>query len=191
MEAPVLETERLSLRSFAPDDIDAFSLVLADKEAMWDLWAIPGVPENLLDHANLFYVSPSIESWRNSGFGLWAVWTRAPKLSENIELIGFCGFVTAPLVSIQPPEGLEMGWGLRPDFQGHGLALEAAKAVVNYGFDDLKVPKLIAITDPRNAPSRKLMERLGFSFTETVTAYGGTEVLYSLSREAFEKARSA
>ncbi len=190
MGAPVLETERLTLRGFSPDDIDAFSLVLADKETMWDLWAISGVPEDLLDHAEL-YVSGSIESWQKSGYGFWAVWTRTPKLSGNSELIGFCGFVGDTHSNIQPPEGLEVGWGLRPDFHGRGLAFEAAKAVVNYGFGELKVPKLIAITSPRNFPSRKLMERLGFSFTGTVNAYGTSGVLYSLSREAFEEKRPA
>lgn len=68
---------------------------------------------------------------------------------------------------------------------GRRLA-EAATAAVTYGFRGLGVARLIAITSPENAPSRKLMGRLGFSFTETTAAYGEDSVLYSLSREAFE-----
>lgn len=186
MEAPVLATERLILRGFSPGDIEAFSRLLADREAMWDLWTIPDIPRDPRDYADI-YVGGSIASWRNSGYGFWAVWTRPPALSREAELIGFCGFVIDSHTNIRPPEGLEMGWGLRPDFQGRGLALEAATAAVTYGFQGLGVARLIAITSPENAPSRKLMERLGFSFTETTAAYGESSVLYSLSREDLEK----
>jgi len=186
VEAPVLATERLTLRGFLPGDADAFSGILADRTAMWDLWTIPDIPRDPRDYADI-YVGGSIASWRNSGYGFWAVWMRPPALSREAELIGFCGFVIDSHTHIRPPEGLEKGWGLRPDFQGRGLALEAATAAVTYGFRGLGVARLIAITSPENAPSRKLLGRLGFSFTETTPAYGEDSELYSLSREAFEK----
>ena len=49
VEAPVLATERLTLRGFSPGDIDAFSRLLADREAMWDLWTIPDIPRDPRD----------------------------------------------------------------------------------------------------------------------------------------------
>jgi RimJ/RimL family protein N-acetyltransferase len=164
---------------------------LADTTRFWvietrDLitWRFTFLSLNLHEHAKV-YVSSSIASRPTSGFGLWAVWTRSPRFTENSELIGFCGFVNASFSNIHPPEGLEVAWGLRPDFHGQGLALEAAKPVVSYGFHEVQVPKLIAITNPKNTASRSLMERLGFSFTEMVTAYGEIDVLYTLSRQVF------
>ncbi len=60
MDPPTIETERLTLRGFVPQDTDAFARVMADKEVWRDLWGIPGLPTDLNEHAE-WYVSSSIE----------------------------------------------------------------------------------------------------------------------------------
>ena len=188
MSAPTLTTDRLSLRSFEPEDVETFAQVLADREAMRGLWSIPGTPEDLLEHAGM-YVNGSIESWQCSGYGFWAVCTGSPELSKSEQIIGFTGFVFAGRASIDPSEGLETGWGFRPDFQGHGLATEATRAIVDFAFEVLDTPKLIATTNAKNQPSRRLMERLGFSYAESIAAYEKTSVLYTLSRGSWGEER--
>ena len=183
MAAPVLETERLTLRGFLSDDVAAFAQVLADREAMWDLWSLPGVPDDELDYAKLF-IEPSIKSWRTAGYGFWAVRIRAPALGPPGELIGFCGFVDAEEANCDRDTELEVGWGIRPDYQGRGLASEAARATLDWAFANLDRRRLVAITDFRNKASRKLMERLGFVRAGVSLAYGVPAVRYTLSRPA-------
>ncbi|KJK49354.1 hypothetical protein UK23_14290 [Lentzea aerocolonigenes] len=55
----------------------------------------------------------------------------------------------------------EIGYGFNPEFQGKGLATEAAEALLEFGFDHLNLHRIIAHRDPRNEPSWRLMERLG------------------------------
>jgi len=55
----------------------------------------------------------------------------------------------------------EIGYTLNPEFQGRGLATEAAEALLEFGFDHLNLHRIIAQCDPRNEPSWRLMERLG------------------------------
>ena len=181
MAAPTIETERLTLRGFEPRDTEAFARVMADKEVWRDLWAIPGLPTDLHEHAE-WHVSSSIESWRRSGYGFWSVWTRSPILTEIPELVGFCGFVNDSHARIHPPDGMELGWGLDPKFHKKGLALEAAKETVEYGFRNFRIPKQVATTNRYNVASRRLMERLGLCHV----GYGGESVLYEITREQFE-----
>ncbi|MDA9982898.1 GNAT family N-acetyltransferase [Gammaproteobacteria bacterium] len=185
MDAPTIETERLTLRGFVPQDTDAFTRVMADKEVWRDLWGIPGLPTDIHEHAE-WYVSSSIESWRRSGYGFWSVWTRSPILTELPELIGFCGFVNDSHAKIHPPDGVELGWGLHPKFHKKGLAFESAKETVEYGFRDLRIPKQVATTNPNNTASGRLMERLGLSHVGLSGTYGGESVLYEITREQFE-----
>lgn len=181
MDPPTIETERLTLKGFAPQDTDAFTRVMADKEAWRDLWAIPGLPTDLHEHAE-WYASTSIESWGRSSYGFWSVWTRSSILTEIPELIGFCGFVNDSHARIHPPDGVELGWGLHPKFHKKGLAFEAAKETVEYGFRELRIVKQVATTKQNNTASRRLMERLGLSHV----GQGGESVLYEISREQFE-----
>lgn len=57
-----------------------------------------------------------------------------------------------------------LGWIINKSYQGNGYATEAAKAVVQYAFDKLKVKKVVAHCDCRNEPSRQVMRKIGLSF---------------------------
>ena len=57
----------------------------------------------------------------------------------------------------------EIGWIIHKDYQGRGFATEAAKAVMDFAFDKLKVSKVIAHCDYRNKPSVRIMEKIGLS----------------------------
>ncbi len=57
---------------------------------------------------------------------------------------------------------VEIGWRLRPEFWGKGVAIKAAQEALRYGFEVLKLPEVVSFTAAVNLPSRRLMDRLGF-----------------------------
>ena len=90
------------------------------------------------------------------GHTFWALESR-----ETGDFLGFCGLKIAP-ENIPGIEGaIEIGWRLRSDVWGRGYAREAAFASLDWGWANLAVDRIIAITTPGNANSWRLMERLG------------------------------
>lgn len=98
----------------------------------------------------------SIEAeFRSRGFGRWAVHTRCDGR--------FVGMVGLHVVGFDAPftPAVEIAWRLAYRTWGHGYAAEAAEAAMAYGFGPCGLGRLVAVTPPENARSRRLMERLG------------------------------
>lgn len=69
---------------------------------------------------------------------------------------------------------------------GQGLATEAARSVLHWGFDTLKLKQIVAVTGSENVASRRVMQKLGMKYEKTIP-YGATEgVYYAVSSTAFE-----
>jgi RimJ/RimL family protein N-acetyltransferase len=98
--------------------------------------------------------------WSDHGFGLLGVVDRA-----SGALIGRAGVQYHRAWPRDP----EVGWGLDPAWWGLGLATEAGRACVTWGFDGLAFERLVSITTAENAASRRVMAKLGFELLETVT----------------------
>ena len=187
MKAPTLATERLILRNFVSDDVSAFAEVMVDKEAMRDLYAITDAPDEPVGFAT-WLINDAITSWNNSGFGNWAVCANSSDLGPDQRVIGFAGFLSEELLLESPEEALEVGWGIHPVFGGRGLATEASVAVLEYGFGEIRADKILAITSIDNAPSIRLMERLGMKRSAHESPYGYDDcVLYTVTREQWRK----
>jgi RimJ/RimL family protein N-acetyltransferase len=166
---PILETPRLILREFSPDDVDALALILSDPETM------------------RFYPAPldstGVEAWiaRNrrryakDGHGLWAMISKV-----SCELIGDCG------LTIQEVDGVnevEIGYHVRRDLWGQGLAPEAARSCRDFGFAQLHVQRLISLIRPENRPSRRVAEKNGMTVWKETTRLGLPHLIYSISRK--------
>lgn len=86
----------------------------------------------------------------------------------------------------------EVGWGLHPNYQGHGYATEATQALLNYAFINQERHRMIAKCDPRNTPSIRLMERLGmrreghFKKSRLLHDQWCDEYLYAILREEWK-----
>jgi len=151
--APTLETERLILRDFRKDDLDAHAATLGDEEVMRH---IGGKPMNRED------------SWRRllSGVGMWSLIGMGPwavELKTDGRMVGHCGFFQFerdmnPLILGEP----EMGWIFDTSVHGQGIAFEACSAAVSWAEDAIAAASYPAIIDLDNAPSMKLAEKLGF-----------------------------
>ncbi len=95
-------------------------------------------------------------------------------------------------LEVQYPDGIEIecieiGWHFRPASWGFGYATEAARELVQYAFEQLKLPMLIAVTDPDNPRSAAVIERLGMRYDGLTTRYYGGKPLdlYMLSAENY------
>ena len=166
----ILETDRLWLREFEAGDIDALAVVLSDPETM-RYYPAPygraGVEQWIVRNQNRY---------AHDGVGLWGM-----VLKETEELIGDCGIIR------QEVEGewfYEIGYHLRRDLWGRGLATEAAVACRDWGFKNLDVDRLISLIRPENLASRRVAERNGMTIWEEVDWRGLRHYVYSVGRDA-------
>lgn len=151
--APTLETERLILRDFRKEDLDAHAATLGDDEVMRH---IGGKPLNRED------------SWRRllSGVGMWSLIGMGPwavELKAEGRMVGHCGFFQferdlEPLILGEP----EMGWIFDRSVHGQGVAFEACSTALKWAEKAIRALSYPAIIDLENLASIKLAERLGF-----------------------------
>ncbi|MFK3711737.1 GNAT family N-acetyltransferase [Leclercia adecarboxylata] len=76
---------------------------------------------------------------------------------------------------------LEIGWRLVPEHNGKGYATEAAKAIVNYAAEQVGATYLVAVADPENIPSQRVMQRLGMTYKAIEQHYDVPCVVYELN----------
>ena len=95
--------------------------------------------------------------WESDGFGLWAV-----ERIEDEVFLGFTGLAPPGFEASFTP-CVEVGWRLAVDAWGHGFATEAARAALRFGFEELDLEEILSWTIPDNAPSRRVMERIGMT----------------------------
>jgi len=151
--APALETERLILREFRSDDLDAHAATLGDDLVMRH---IGGSPVNREDSWRRLCCG--VGMWSMIGMGPWAV-----ELKADGRMVGHCGFFQfnrdmQPLILGEP----EMGWIFDRSVHGQGIAFEACEAALHWAEGTIAAPSYPAIIDIENIPSMKLAERLGF-----------------------------
>ena len=147
-----IETPRLLLRNWTEADIEPFDRHTNTPAVMRWLGGVQSREQ--LENA----IRNRIMRWQERGFTFWAVERKA-----DAELLGFCGLKLADSEG-SPIEGLhEIGWRLREDAWGQGYAKEAAIASLDFAFDRLGVPRVVAITGIQNEASWGLMERLGMT----------------------------
>ncbi|MGQ0661202.1 GNAT family N-acetyltransferase [Sphingosinicella sp.] len=149
----MIETARLLLRDWREEDIAPFIRHTNTSAVM--RW-LGGVKREAEIRS---VVEDRLMAWqRMRGFTFWAVERKA-----DGALLGFCGLKIADQPG-SPIEGdQEIGWRLREDCWGQGYAKEGAIASLDYAFDVLGAPCVVAITFPGNRPSWGLMERLGMT----------------------------
>ena len=165
-----LDTERLVIRTFVPDDADALhERVFSLPEAMR---FIPQGAVTEIERTRRS-VQRYIEHDAAHGFSLWAVLDRVTD-----EFIGSCGLV---LVEGKGPE-VELAYHFTPSRWGHGYATEAARACVAYGFDDAGLERIIAICAPEHTASRRVMEKSGMSLVGPCRYYDMDLVKYEKGR---------
>ena len=92
------------------------------------------------------------------------------KLKDSQVSIGICGLLKRDYL-----DDIDIGFAFLPRFRGKGYAVEAASAVIDYGKQSLALSRIVAITQPNNVKSIKLLNKLGFKF-ERMVCFSGEEL---------------
>ncbi|HEY9877830.1 MAG TPA: GNAT family N-acetyltransferase [Leptolyngbyaceae cyanobacterium] len=168
-----LQTERLRIRDWQPieDAIEAFA-IYGDERVMQ--WIGDRIPDSTLKAtaARLQRYVQRTQSSQPVGTGTWAV---VEQVGGSV--IGNILLVPLPDQNRNPSGRIEIGWHFNPNYWGRGYATEAAQAILNYGFEALKLPEIYAVTLPTNHRSIAVMQRLSMiDLGVTTQYYGGTEL---------------
>ena len=158
MGKAIIETQRLSLHELSADCSDdvAFILRLLNEPSFLKNIGDRGV-HSLEDTYNYLRIGP-MASYRANGFGLYRVQVKASGATA-----GMCGLVKRATL-----QDVDLGYALLPEFCGQGYAVEAATAVLADARARLRIDRIVAITDPRNQASVRVLEKLGFSYEKMV-----------------------
>jgi [ribosomal protein S5]-alanine N-acetyltransferase len=164
-----LQTSRLTLRPFHEDDIDRLAELMANSDFMrFSL----GVHTREQTAAFL----EKLLAWERDGRpSLFAV-----IIPSNQLLGGYCGFYHQ---EIDGEKEIEIGYRLHPDYWNRGLITEAAQAVRDHGFRDLKLPRLISLIHPENIPSRRVAEKNGMTVEKETMHRGFRTLVFAISRQ--------
>ncbi|MCD6050909.1 MAG: ynaD [Verrucomicrobia bacterium] len=92
-------------------------------------------------------------------------------LRERNEVIGMCG---VSVTVVDGPPTPELGYRLIKSMWGKGYAMEAGRATLDYWFNEVKLPELMAFVEPANAASVKVLEKLGFTYLREASWHGKT-----------------
>jgi RimJ/RimL family protein N-acetyltransferase len=165
----MIETARLLLRPMRADDRDDLLAVFGDPGVMATFGAEPFGQSEMTS-----WIARNLEHQERHGYGLFSVMHKADRC-----LIGDCGLEHRDIAGA--PE-VELGYDLRRDYWNRGLATEAAKAVRDYAFGDLKVPRLVSLIRQGNAASARVAEKVGMRREVDILQSGTRYWVYRLVR---------
>jgi RimJ/RimL family protein N-acetyltransferase len=171
--APTLTTDRLTLEPYAEHHLDAMAEMFGDAEVTAFTYLgrqdRAGTAKVLADYRG-FHLA--------NGYGMFAILDRM-----SGDYLGEAGLFVPPTVA--SADLLALRYALARPAWGKGIATEASAAVIDDAFGRLDRPAMMAGVVPENAPSIKVMDRLGFSRERAVTV--GTHVydIFTLTREAW------
>ena len=151
----VLETERLLLRQLSAEDA-GFILELLNEPSFIRNIGDRGVMT--IEGANAYIVNGPVASYAKNGFGLYLV-----KLKETDESIGMCGLIKRDTL-----EDVDIGYAFLPRFWSKGYAFESARAVKEYAKNTIGLNRIVAIVDPENGGSIRVLEKIGLQFEKMV-----------------------
>src|SRR6202790_5450947 len=155
-------TERFVLRRFVEADAPLLAAMNMDAEVMRYIRPPDADPDEALERAR------AIIARQRGNYGLWAI--------EDKSTSEFLGW--GALKDLDGTEEIEVGYGLRPEAWGRGVATEAARELVRYGFEDLGLERIVAVTQPPNMASRNVLTKLGMTYLGIVDRYYGRETTY-------------
>jgi RimJ/RimL family protein N-acetyltransferase len=162
----IIETNRLFIRDFSLNEEDLNNL--------YSLHANEEVAKNTIDGVQtLSQVKNSLQDFvdhkKKFGFSQMSVF------NKNGEFLGRAG-LTKRKLNKKIGENAEIRFAILPKFWGGGYASEITKALIDYGFNILKLPKIIAINGFENAASNKVLIKNGFEFRQKIIAQGYEQI---------------
>lgn len=155
MPLKTLETERLILRPITEQDAEFILELVNDPDFIQN---IGDRQVRTLDGAKAYISNTAIASYNKNGFGLYLV-----ELKETGEAMGMCGLIRRSALN-----DVDIGYAFLPKHRSKGYALESALVMKQYARDVIGLKRLVAIVDPANTSSIRLLEKLGMQFETMV-----------------------
>jgi len=150
-----LESERLLIRPFQ----------LGDEVAMYELNSNPIVQKytgdtiiHSVEEAKKLLINVVFEDYKKHGYGRLAVIYK-----PDNKLIGFTGIKYLPEAGGES----DLGYRFLPEYWGKGIATESSKMSLKFGFEKLKLKKIIGFTEIENSASTNVLLKMGFKITKT------------------------
>jgi ribosomal-protein-alanine N-acetyltransferase len=163
-----IRTERLLLRPLTLADVDALSVVLGDAEAM--RW----YPAPLDREGVASWIEKQRGRYERDGFGLLGVEERTTR--------GFLGDCGPTIQHVDGEPHVELGWHVRRDRWGQGIATEGGAACRDWCWATLDADHLISLIRPENRQSWRVAEKLGFTIWKETERAGYRHFVYRLDR---------
>ena len=161
---PEIETARLRLRHFTLDDFDDLFRLYSDSQVMryLSLRTREQTQASLCKH---------IQHWQEYNFGMWGVIHL-----ESGKMIGRCG-----LGFLENTPEVELGYVFDKSYWNMGLATEASQATLKYGFEEVKLDRIVAIAKPENIASVRVIQKIGMQYEKDAHYYNVDVVYYAKS----------
>jgi RimJ/RimL family protein N-acetyltransferase len=174
----VLTSARLRYEPFTDAHFDGLHAMHRDPAVMRYVGGRPETPDE-----TRAMIARVRTRWAEWGYGWWAFLAR-----DSGELVGAGGIQHLGKTLAGPHE---IGWRLRRQDWGRGLASEAARTMTDYAFTELAAPRLCAIRHPANLASQRVMDRLGMRYIGLEHADGMVVALHNLARADWLAGRPA
>lgn len=168
MDIPCITTERLLLRAFSEQDVISLFDIL-QQPGILRYFPPSGRPPR---EAAARIVARQLAHWEEHGYGWWAV-----ELCDATGLLGWAGLTYLPETG-----ETEVAYLLRQEVWRRGLATEAAKASLRFGFDRFGFPFVVGLTHPENVASQRVLEKSGLHFVEKAVYFGMDCFRYVIER---------
>jgi RimJ/RimL family protein N-acetyltransferase len=142
----MLDTRRLRLRRLCATDEALFVALDSDLEVMRYIGSRGGTLEEIVARVRDRIASD------HGALGWWLIEDKAGGAFHGV----------AALLPMPDGDQIELAYRMARASWGNGLATEAATALVSYAFDQVGLPRLVAVTFPENIASRRVLEKVGF-----------------------------
>jgi ribosomal-protein-alanine N-acetyltransferase len=168
--ATILETSRLLLRHF----------ILSDLDDLFAFYSDPDVVKYIPDAPRTYVETQEELEWflnghpRHPELGLWATLYKETNL-----FVGRCGLIPW---TIDNQHEVEVAFAFSKEYWGQGLATEVAQVLVQYGFEHLKLSRLICTIERENEASVRVATKIGMTFEKESEDEKGPFLVYSLSK---------
>ena len=172
-----LATDRLILRSFGEQDVDAMARLFANPDFMRFSLGI------FTERKQTVAFIEKVMGWDRAGIP--SQFSVLPRGEDAI--VGYCGFFH----HVEVPGEVEIGYRLHPDYWNRGLITEVARAVRDHGFRDRKLSCVISFMHPENIPSRRVAEKNGMTIEKQITFRGFPTLMYAITRPEWVAWRGA
>ncbi len=173
MNIPTLNTAHTKLRPFRPEDVDALFQIANQK----DIFKFFPNPAPWSPEKTEKFIQSQLDHWELHGFGWWGV-----EPLDHPELVGWNG-----LQYIPETDEIEVGYLISRYYQGRGWTTEGVLAGLDYGFNQLGIPSIIAIVHPENIPSQRVALKCGLSWVDRNNYFGMDCFRYRIEARNFMK----